>query len=346
MRSALLLAIAATLALSGAPRALAQPGEDVAVARRLFTEGLKDEQNKRFDVALDKFRQVQRVRDTVNVRYRIGTCLEGMGRVAAAIKAYQSAIDLGAGDKGNADVVKASTERIAALDRQVARVTLTLSDRAPADAEVRVDDEKVEREALGQPILLDPGHHTISAKATGAQDFHTSMTLAEGGNVSLSIPLDPVPPGATQGAGTPGVAATAGTPGGAATPPPDETPQASPPGDHHVLGYALLAGGGVLVIGSIVTFVVRHNAISSLGSSCGPTYHCPAGADDQSLSSTASRARFEGPLGVALGAAGLVALGAGAYFVAFSPRAPRSAALGFTPVISSRAASLAVEGVF
>src|SRR5215472_1114275 len=213
--------------------AAAQTDDDLAGARKLFTEALKDEQDTRFDVALDKFRQVQRVRDTVNVRYRIGTCLEGTGQLAAALKAYQGAVDMGATDKASADVVRASNDRVAQLDKTVPRLTLTLSANAPAGAEVSIDDAKVAPEELGAPIPVDAGHHTISAHAVNATDFHTSVTLPEGGRVSLTIPLEP----------------SNTMPGNGQPPPPPLKPEqpATDGSGTRTAGYVIAIGGGVLI---------------------------------------------------------------------------------------------------
>src|ERR1700733_8556393 len=64
---------------------------DLAAARALFAEALRDEEASRFPEALEKFRRVRAVRDTAAVEYRIGSCYEGLGRRAAAYDAFRRA---------------------------------------------------------------------------------------------------------------------------------------------------------------------------------------------------------------------------------------------------------------
>ncbi len=162
LRSAALAASLATTALVSAP-AFAQSANELAAARTLFASALNDEENEHFDVALEKFRRVQAVKDTAPVRYRIGACLEGLAKLKLAIASYEGAAQVGEGDPQLAEVVSASRERIAALRARMPEVTIRLADGAPADAEVELDHEKVPARALEQPIALDPGRHEVSA---------------------------------------------------------------------------------------------------------------------------------------------------------------------------------------
>src|ERR1700733_11973829 len=67
----------------------ASPDPDpLAAARALFGEALVAEQAGRFAEALEKFERVRAVRDTASVEYRIGSCHEGLGEPAPAVRAY------------------------------------------------------------------------------------------------------------------------------------------------------------------------------------------------------------------------------------------------------------------
>ena len=102
---------------------------ELAAARKVFADALRDEQEQRFDAALDGFRRVREVRDTAPVEYRIGTCLEALGHLAEALSAYDAAIRLGDGDAAQADLVAESRARSDALSKRVA----PLSSTAPPD---------------------------------------------------------------------------------------------------------------------------------------------------------------------------------------------------------------------
>src|SRR5689334_4421074 len=106
-------------------------------ARATFGEALVDQEAKRYAVALDKFRHVAEVRDTPQVEYRIGMCLEALGERRAAIVAYDHAAHLGRGDAQAQDVVTAANDHIATLATDMGKLGITAHG---ADApDVRID---------------------------------------------------------------------------------------------------------------------------------------------------------------------------------------------------------------
>src|ERR1700722_1508040 len=148
--------LAAFGAISTPARSQAPPArteEELAAARKVFADALRDQEDQRFATALEGFRRVRGVRDTAPVEYRIGLCLEGLGRLAEAISAYDAALRLSESDASLADVAAASHARHEALSRRVAHLTLTLSNPAVRDAEIRVDGKP---QPVGD-LVLDPG---------------------------------------------------------------------------------------------------------------------------------------------------------------------------------------------
>ncbi|HEY6462958.1 MAG TPA: hypothetical protein VIY73_22465, partial [Polyangiaceae bacterium] len=138
-RGAVLAAAISAVALQAA-RARAQSDDDLAAARRLFADAVADQEAKRFDTALEKFRRIDAVKDTANVRYRIASCLEALGKRAEALTNYQAAERLGAGEQGSADVVHAASARASDIDRVLPRLVVVLPADAPPGTQVRVDD--------------------------------------------------------------------------------------------------------------------------------------------------------------------------------------------------------------
>jgi hypothetical protein len=342
-RPILLLLRIALFALGVVAPAAAQTSEELAAARKLFAEALKDEEQHLYDVALEKFQRVQKVRDTAPIRYRIGSCQEGLGHLRQAAVAYQGAIALGKSEPKDQEVVKGAKGRLATVERKMAKLTVSMPESAH-DAQLRIDDEPVAQTELARPIPLDPGKHTVSATAKDAAPFRTEISLPEGGHVSLSIALDPV----------------AGIMKGQAnetSPPTPPKEQPANPGDSsgtRTIGYVVAGAGAALLIGGAVTLLMRHAEIATLNKDC-PNGVCPASERDQ-LTSGRSRALVEGPLGVGLGAAGLVALGVGAYLVSSSgsssasseapPAESEPAPAALLPWISPQGGGLAVGGAF
>jgi hypothetical protein len=278
---------------------------ELSAARALFADALRDEEAKRFGDAIQKFRRVREVKDTAAVEYRLGACLEGLHEGPAAHAAYRRALNLGRADPRAAEIVEAARERLEALGKRVGLLTLSLPDGSPADAEVRVDGDLLAREDLGEAVAFAPGAHVVTATAKGAVPARSDVLLSEGARVSLTIEL----------------------PLGRLSPPaPDEAPSAATPGHRdedrdrparragEVLGWVGIAGGGALLATSAVLLALRGADIASLHRDC-PGDVCPPGSNRSELESTRDRALIEGPLGFAIGAAGLVTAGAAAYLL-------------------------------
>ncbi len=242
-------------------------GDALAAARALFADALHREDAGQYAEALQKFRQVQGVRDTAAIEYRIGTCYEGLGQPGPAYAAYSEAVALGRGDPKVADVVQSAADRMAALAKQVADLTLVQPPAAPAPATA--------------------------------------------------------------------------TPTAAVAPSP--APDASPPRGN-TAGLVLLGVGGTLVAAGAVLLVVRLEDISTLDREC-PRGLCPVGSTAGDLESTRSRALAEGPVGVALGAAGIAAAGIGAAIV-LGTRGRGAPAATIAPLVVAGGFGLGVGGSF
>jgi hypothetical protein len=240
---------------------------------------------------------------------------------------------LGRDDVRSAEVVAAAVDRLQALAKLVARLTIGLPELAPPDAEVRIDGRVVARAALDEAIVLDPGPHIVTATAKEATPFRSEIVLPKGAQGSLTISLEPPPH----------------PPSGAVLP----APASAPPTEVHVTpgrtaGWIAVAGGGALLIGSTVLLLVRQAEISKLNSVCKEGI-CPIGSNRSDLESTRSRALVEGPAAIALGVAGVVAASVGAYFlITAQDGSPNSHAPGtrIVPMFAWGAGGIAVAGGF
>jgi hypothetical protein len=307
--------------------------DELAAARFLFAEALRDEEARLFAEALQKFQRVRAVRDTASIEYRIGSCHEGLGQVVAAYDAYRAATALGEGDARSADVVAAAAGRLQVLTRHVARLTLVPGEAAPADIEVRVDERVVARVALREAIALEPGHHVVTATANGATPFRSEIALTEGAEVSLTISLEP---------------RTISAPDAAATSPVVPVVTVVPAGGSRTAGWIAVAGGGALLIGSAVLALVQQSEISKLNGEC-PGGACQPGSIPSDLESTRSRALAEGAVAIAIGVGGVVAAGVGAYLVFKADdrsSSPHASGTHILPLVGWGAGGIAVSGAF
>jgi len=314
--------------------ASAQTAEELAAARKTFAQGVADQDAKRFEAALEEFRRVAAVRNTANVRFRIASCLEALGRMAEALANYDAAVFIGEGDQAAADAVRASRERAAQLDRIVARLTLVFATPPPAGAEVRVDDARIDPARLHDPIALDAGHHSVTATAPGMDPFRTGVTLPEGGQVSITVELRPLASGEVQEL----PAATAGESLEAPAPAKANQPSSKP-----TLGYVAFGIAGALAVGSVVSLVLWESNIVTLHHACGNPQppdnklHCPATASPSEVNSAHDAATVQGPLGVGLGLGAAVAAGVGVWLVLTRPSdsrpGPRPQGLSVGPML-------------
>jgi hypothetical protein len=322
--------------------ARAQTEAELTAARQLFAEALADEQAGRHAAALDKFQRVQAVRDTQAVRYRIATCLEALGQLRAALAAYTSTSVAGAVDAESASIARASRDKVEALSKRVARVVVTLPAHSPSDSVVKIDGEAVQANAIGTPIVVDPGAHEISASGSGVVPFHAHVTLAEGAQSTIEATLPPAAgpaAPATPAPHPPGVA----EPARPFPPEPEATPRATTArSGRQTSGIVLVGGGGALVAAATAILIVRHFDIQSLQAAC-PRGVCPLNRQSE-LEGTRNRAVAEGPLGVGVGVAGIVAAGVGVYLLVTPARlGPKSA---IAPWVDRGAGGLAWTGSF
>jgi hypothetical protein len=295
----------------------------LASARALFAEALRDEEAGRYGEALTKFERVRAVRDTASIEFRIGSCHEGLGEPVPAYRAYLAAKTLGATDPQGTDVSHAASDRLDALARHLARLTLIMPNPAPTDAQVWVDDGAA---GTQDPIPLAPGRHVVTATAGGAAPFRSEIALAEGAQVALTVTLQPPP---------------------APQPIEPQPPPPAPPPEKDTLAPVrwLTVGGGVgLMAVSAVLLVARHNDISDLNRACMTMTGCPR--DQQSeLESTRQQALVLGPWGVACGVAGIALAGAGIYWIVTAHRpAAAGPAVSVVPMIGLESAGLALTG--
>ena len=269
-------------------------------ARATFTEALADQDARRYDVALEKFRHVAEVRDTAQVEYRIGACLEALGQRRAALVAYDHAAHLGRGDAQAQDVVASANEHIAALAADMSKLGVVV--RGSDAAEVRVDGAPVATDELAAALVLEPGEHVVDVTAPRMKPARATVNLVRGKRLDLTVDL---------------VAEAA-------------PPVAPPTTRSHArqnAGVALVVTGVAFAAGAGVSLFVRSDLISTIKSDCaGATSPlvCPSSMynDIEGMRSTANTLA---PLAAIFGGVALAAVGVGVVLVALGPQTRVSA---------------------
>jgi tetratricopeptide (TPR) repeat protein len=166
---------------------------DLKAARDLFVQAEHDEDDGRWDRALEKLQRVRAVKSTAGVRYHIGLCEAQLGLLATALADYGAA-ELQAKDENARDVLAAVGAAIAALTARAPRLVVHVTPGG-ADTVTSVDGVVVTIARLGSAMAVDPGVHTITASEPGHESIHATVTMAEGQVtfVDVVLPLA-VPP--------------------------------------------------------------------------------------------------------------------------------------------------------
>jgi hypothetical protein len=289
---AVALAFVFAIGLARPSPAFAQTPDELKAARELFQEAFKDEQEKRYPEALDKFQRVARVKESSAVRYRIATVLTAMGRLREARDMYRSLAVTKSASQPVADqeIADSSAEKATELDRRIPKLAIRLQDNPPADARVTVDGAPVPVSTTPRVIELDPGDHVVAATGRGMAPSEKTVTLNDGaGEVAHTVVLAP----------------------------PVQEPPPPPPKKDNTLAWVAIGGGSALILTGGVLLIAREGAINEIKTTC-PLRVCPASSRGE-VESDISRAELFGPLGVALDLVGLAAVGVGVYWLVRSP---------------------------
>jgi len=277
------------LLVLAAPRvAVAQ---DLEAARKAFTAAFAEETAGHYSEALEKFLEVQRVRDTASVRYRIASCLEALGKLERAREAYL-AIEKVARPE-DAEVVTSSKAKAKELEGRLGELSLRI-DGAGSEGRAAVDGTDLPLTGGGATVFLMPGEHRVTFEPRGEPPMVTPITLEGGRRTVLVLNRRGAP------ATTPAKPPEPVVPSGKTTGP-------SPVG---IVGVVL---GAALVAGAVVSFALRESAISSIEADC-PNGACPRSKEGD-VTSARSRAQALLPVGAVMGVAGGLALGGGVYLL-------------------------------
>lgn len=138
-------------------------------AERLFGAGKAVE-------ACPKYSESYRLDPQLGTLLHLGECYAKSGKTAAAWVSFKDALEL-AVQKGDPREKKIR-ERLRQLEANLPKLVITVPPNAPSDLEIRQDGEVVGHVVWGSPVPIDPGVHTISAKANGRKPWIGNVQIA------------------------------------------------------------------------------------------------------------------------------------------------------------------------
>jgi hypothetical protein len=265
----------------------------------------------------------------IRTRGALALCYEASGKYASAYNTWRAIAEQAAG----AGAVETATLKHAVekTEQLVARITRMVFEPAdsPTGLQVWLDGQLLAANELNVPVPVDPGTHTIEAKAPERVDWKTTFEIAatEAG-VTRTLPIEPLAPIVPVHVDTP-------PPPDQPPPPPDQpppsvvkTPPPTPP-----LKYAAVASASAglvaVAVGTIFAFRARSNWRDAKALGCDASGVCRTQHGVNLVNDARSRATIATISLVAGGA--LIGGGAAMWFLAPSPRKPEPAV---TPDVS------------
>jgi hypothetical protein len=180
------LTLAFTLALSSSAFAGSSEDEDLSKARAKFMQATELEQAGNYPAALQTFREVAQVRMTPQVRYHIALCEEKLGKLVTALGGYELA--LAEAEALGPEFQKEVMDRASALRERIPKILIERGDGAKA-ATIELDGISLGASSIGIEVPIDPGPHSISAKAPGYEPFSSTVEVPEKQIERVSISL-------------------------------------------------------------------------------------------------------------------------------------------------------------
>jgi hypothetical protein len=177
-------------ALAATPVARAASAEDRAAARTHLTQAQDLKKQGQLAEALVHFLEVERLDPKLPTLIELAECEEQLGKLVEAQAHWAAARDRAAHDEKPQSKAKAE-QRLAAVEKRVAHLTLQLAADTPAGAQVFRDDALLEPASLGTAVPANPGDHVVLVKVPGHDDASYSVKLVDGDNQTLPITAGP-----------------------------------------------------------------------------------------------------------------------------------------------------------
>jgi hypothetical protein len=191
------LALAALLAL---PRAAL--ANDPVAAEALFDRGRALMDKGLYASACPKFAESQRLDPAVGTLLNLAECYDKAQKLALAWATFREA-DAAASREGQAARAAYAHKRADELEKRLARLSIDVPPDARVDGLVILRDGDAVREPVwGIPVPIDPGPHTIEARAPGYTTYTTTVVATkESPPVVIPLlekaPMDAPPPATT-----------------------------------------------------------------------------------------------------------------------------------------------------
>src|SRR4051794_14833575 len=170
--------------------ALAQPAG--AQAEVLFRQGRDLLAAGKVAEACTAFDESQKLEPAVTTLLNLAACREKLGQLATAWGHFLEAArqTRSASDAATQQHHEVATTRARKLEPRVSKLTINVPQRSQIDGlEIRRDTERVNAGLWNRALPIDGGTYTITARAPGANEWSTQVTVAaERDTKTIEIP--------------------------------------------------------------------------------------------------------------------------------------------------------------
>lgn len=159
------------------------------LARSLFEQARALIAEKKFTEACPKLAESMRLDPAAGTQLNLAVCHEGEGKTATAWAEYNDALTQARRD-GRPEREEFIAAKLRALSPRLTTLAVTLAPGADVPGlEVSIDGAAAGPAAFGTPTPVDPGSHTIAAKAPGFTPWMAPVTVgAEDGKRVVVVP--------------------------------------------------------------------------------------------------------------------------------------------------------------
>ncbi len=305
-----LAALALTFATAIAPRAFAQ-AHDTAAAEAAFAEARTLMGQGKYAEACPKLETSFTLDPALGTLMNLSDCFERTGRTASAWVRYREAAAM-AVQQGHRQREQIARQRVAALEPALCRLVIR-TEHGPGLSVLR-DGKIVDRAALGLPVPVDPGSHSVVAKAGGAEVTTVIDVRAPDAGAPCALTAIEIPT-LLEGERAAAVVVPPPAPGADVGPPPPSAWRTS-----HTLAV-VAASAGVVALGIGTVFTVKAAGQKSDGNALCTSAGCQP--EGQTLLHDAGTSADAATVSVIIGAA-LLATGAVVWFTSPSLRSAAS----------------------
>lgn len=160
--------------------------EDRAQAEVLFERGKKLVEQRDYAAGCRALEQSVDLYRGLATLLWLGDCLEKVGRLASAQRAFEEAATIAAEKKDAREAV--ARKRASTLDERVARLVVHVTEPA-SDLTVTRNGRPFERADWERPLAVDPGLVVVTASRPGRITFEQQVTIPSApGTVRIEVP--------------------------------------------------------------------------------------------------------------------------------------------------------------